>query len=208
MKNNKKTFATYVAISFFFAAIFSLTLYIFGYEKILYYTSLINTTAINKLSVEKKDIVFNKEAKRLISYPDYGEKFANLIIPAIELNLPLFHGDSLEIMRHAVGHYAGSYFPGENATILLAAHNTAGYFQKLDKLKVGDEITIKATYGTFTYKVDSYKVVSEKDKEAFPFQKEKELLIMYTCWPINRSVVGRKTERYVVYAYKVGETYE
>lgn len=208
MKQNKKTFATLVAISFFFAAIFLSIVYLFFYNEIEFYTSLINTTTVNKLAQSDNDIVFNKESKRLISYPDYGKKFASLIIPAINMNLPLYHGDSLEIMRHAVGHYAGSYFPGEGATILLAAHNTAGFFQKIDELKVGDEIIIKATYGTFTYKVDSYKVVNEKDEEAFPFQKEKELLIMYTCYPINRSVVGRKTERYVVYASKVGETYE
>lgn len=208
MKENKKTFATYVAISFFFSAIFSLIIIFLAYEKISYYTSLINTTAVNKLNVEEKDIEFNMEAKRLISYPDYGKKFANLIISKIDMDLPIFHGDSLEIMRHAVGHYAGSWFPGEGATILLAAHNTAGYFQKIDKLEIDDEIIIKATYGTFTYKVIKTDIVNEKDEKAFPFQKDEELLIMYTCYPINRSVIGRKTDRYVVYATKVGESYE
>ena len=48
------------------------------------------------------------------------------------------------------------------------------------------------------------KVVSEKDLNAFKIQHEEERLIMYTCYPINRSVVGRKTKRYVVYAKKVG----
>ena len=48
-----------------------------------------------------------------------------------------------------------------------------------------------------------FKVVKETDLEAFPIQHDHELLIMYTCWPINRSVVGRKTQRLVVYAERV-----
>ena len=31
---------------------------------------------------------------------------------------------------------------------------------------------------------------------------------MYTCYPMNHSVVGRRKKRYVVYAYKVGEVDE
>ena len=206
LKQFIKSFATNVAISFFLASFFIVIVYFLGNEKIEYYTALINTTAVNAFSVDKEtEAVYNFEAKRLITYPDYGKKYADLIIPSIDLNLPLFHGDSLKILRKAVGHYAGSYFPGEGGTILLAAHNTAGFFQKLDQIKVGDIITIKASYGTFEYKVDSMKVAKENDEESFPIQKEKELLIMYTCYPINKSVIGRKTERYIVYAYKVGE---
>lgn len=207
MLKKVKTFATYVAISFFFTAIFSLLITVFFYEKINYYITLINTTTVKEYNVEK-EIVYNKEAKRLIEYPDYGKKYANLIIPSIDMNLPVFHGDNLTILKSAVGHYAGSYFPGEGGTVLLAAHNTKGFFQRLEELKKGDEITIDTIYGTFKYSVDSYKVVKETDLEAFPFQKERELLIMYTCYPINRSVVGRKTERYVVYAYRIGDNNE
>ena len=47
-------------------------------------------------------------------------------------------------------------------------------------------------------------LVDEKNLKAFDIQHEKEILILYTCYPINRSVVGRKTKRYVVYASKVG----
>ena len=39
----------------------------------------------------------------------------------MKLELPIYHGDTLKILRKGVGHYAGSYFPGENGTVLLAA---------------------------------------------------------------------------------------
>lgn len=211
-KNKKfaiKALAINIAISFFFASIFIVAVYFLGDKKINYYVSLINTTAVKGLSNGKeKEITLNVEAKRLTEYPDYGKKYATLKISAIDLKLPLYYGDTLKILRYGVGHYAGSYFPGEGGTILLAAHNTVGFFYNIDKLVAGDEIVIEADYGTFKYKVDSFKVVKETDLDAFPFQRDKELLIMYTCYPIHRSVVGRRTERYVVYAYRVGDENE
>ena len=77
-----------------------------------------------------------------------------------------------------------------------------------NKVKIDDEVIIEASYGTFTYKVYESKVVKETDLEAFDVQEDEEILLMYTCWPINRSVFGRKTQRLVVYAKKIGESYE
>lgn len=204
---NLKRFAKFLAISFFFSAIFVLLFYFIRNDKISYYASLINTTAIKK-SDKEKDVIYNQDAKRLISYPAYGKKYAKLKIDKINLDLPIYYGDSMEILRYGVGHYAGSYFPGEGGSIILPAHNTEGFFSRLPELEKNDLIIIEANYGTFKYKVGSHKVVKETDLKAFPIQEEKEMLIMYTCYPINRSVIGRKTERYVVYAYRAEDENE
>lgn len=199
-----KKFASILAISFFFAAIFVLGYYFLLEEKIDTYVSYINTTAIGN-SVIREDASYNFEAKKLIKYPSYGSKYATLLIPSINLKLPVYHGDNKKILRYGVGHYTGSYFPGENGSILYAAHNTAGFFQKLDKVQIGDIITIEANYGTFKYKVNNTKIIKETDLESLPIKHDGELLMLYTCWPINRSVVGRKTQRYVVYAVLIGD---
>ena len=199
-----KTVATNVAIAFFFSAIFSL-LYFYIFEGIISpYINLINITAVGDGSSEEVNSSYNFETNRLVNYPRYGKKFATLKIDSINLSLPVYHGDTLKILRHGAGHYPGSYFPGENGSIILAAHNTKGYFDKLDKVKNGDKVIIKATYATFEYEVYNHKVVKETNLKAFPIQHDEEILIMYTCYPINQSVVGRKTKRYVVYARKVG----
>ena len=199
------TFAINIAVSFFFASIFIVLGYFLLDEKINYYTSLINTIAVNSSEDSGEEIVLNYETKRLVTYPDYGKKYATLSIPSIELKLPLYYGDSLKILKYGAGHNAGTYFPGEGGSIIVAAHNTASFFKRLEEVKVDDEITIETSYGTFKYKVDSFKVVKETDLSAFPIQTERELLILYTCYPMNRSVIGRRTERYVVYAYRVGD---
>ena len=201
-----KTFAINIAISFFFASIFITIAYLTCEEKINYYAAIINSTAVKEAN--EVEAVYNEESKRLIELPSYGKKFATIKIDRINLSLPVYHGDNLKILRYGIGHYAGSYFPGENGSIILPGHNNPGVFNKLDDLNPGDKITIEANYGTFYYEVESKKVVKETDLAAFPIQHEKELLILYTCWPINRSVVGRKTERLVIYANKVGDSYE
>ena len=86
--------------------------------------------------------------------------------------------------------------------------NTSNFFERIDELSEGDEIVLETTYGTFKYIVEKSAIVKETDMEAFKVTHDKETLIMYTCYPINRSVVGRKTKRYVVYAYKEGDTSE
>lgn len=47
------------------------------------------------------------------------------------------------------------------------------------------------------------KIVNETDLELLPIQKEKEILMLYTCYPFQN--IGYTTQRYVVYAEKIEE---
>lgn len=198
-----------IAISFFFTAITVSLFYYLLDEKVDEVISLVNMTSIkvnNNTSTVKTE--YNFESKKLKNYPIFGTVYANLKIDKIDMDLPVYYGDSMKYLRYGVGHYAGSYFPGENGTVVLAAHNTAKFFKRIDELEKGDKIVIETTYGTFTYIVDRSDIVHESDLEAFKITRDGGSLIMYTCYPINRSVVGRKTKRYVVYAYEEGDTSE
>ena len=203
IKINIKKFATNVAISFFLSSVIIICIYFIGDKSISYYTSLINSFAISNTTLNR-EAVYDSEAKRIIKSPEYGKKYGTIKIPSIDLSLPLYFGDNLKVLRYGIGQYAGSYFPGEGGSVILAGHNNVGIFNKLDQVKKGDKVIIEANYGTFNYVVTESKVVKETDLEAFPIYDDKEMLIMYTCWPINRSVVGRKTERLVVYANREG----
>ena len=202
-----KKIASNIAISFFFASLFVVLFYFFIEEKVSPYVSLINTTAVKGNSKENI-ATYNLDERKLINYPTYGSKYATIEISTIDLKLPVYYGDTKKILKKGVGHYNGSYFPGENGTIIYAAHNDPGYFQKLDKVSVNDIVKITADYGTYEYIVYDKKIVKETDLKAFDVNHDEEILILYTCWPINRSIIGRKTERYVVYAKKVREIYE
>lgn len=195
-KFSKKAFATYVAISFLFVSVFIVIVY-FGFNKsIKQYTNLINTVAIKK-NDKAREISFDSKKKKLDVMPAYGDKYGNVLISSIDVNLPLYYGDNTEILSYGIGHYAGSYFPGEGGSIILAGHNDPGYLERLSEVKEGDKIIIEANYGTFNYKIVNTKIVNENDLSGFPIQTDKELLIIYTCYPNG---IGHKTERFVVYA--------
>jgi len=201
-----KGIAGQIAISFFVSSVVVLLIYVFFYDKIDTYLSLVNLITVAEQQVEKQEITFDSVEKRLVTYPDWGTIWATLEIPDINVSAPVYHGDTLDIIKYGVGHFSGSYFPGEGASILLAAHNSKQHFMYLPKLKEGAEIIIHASYGTFTYKLTSTKIIKDTDMASLPIQTEKEYLMMYTCYPVN--TIGHKDKRYVVYAELVGAYYE
>ena len=93
---------------------------------------------------------------------------------------------------------AGSYFPGEGGSIIYMGHNSADTFRRFNELEVGDKIVITTSYGTFEYEIYDYKIVHETAIEELPIQKEKEILMVFTCYPLKN--YGHAYERYVVYA--------
>ncbi len=148
------------------------------------------------------DIIMDPETHQLSKYPDWGTIWGTLKIPDIGLDVSIYRGDSEDIIDRGIGHYAGSYFPGEGGSIILASHNTKEHFMRLPELKIGAHITIEAVYGTYTYEIVSTKIINDTDDDQLPIQNNEELLMLYTCYPMG--VDGYKTQRYVVYAKLVG----
>ena len=77
-------------------------------------------------------------------------------------------------------------------------HNSQKMFRRFSELQIGNEITVKTNYGEFKYKIYDMQLIKETDFDKLPIQKEKEILMVYTCYPFNN--VGYATQRYVVYA--------
>ena len=77
-------------------------------------------------------------------------------------------------------------------------HNSKKIFRRFSELQIGDEITVKASYGTYKYKIYDMQLIKETEIDKIPIQKEKEILMIYTCYPFNN--IGYATQRYVVYA--------
>ena len=196
-------------IAFFFSAFIVFLLGIFAQSKLNTTISLINKFAVLSESSSKKEanIKMDKLNKHLVEYPSYGDVFGSIKIPSIGVDVNVYHGDALRLLKYGAGHHAGTYFPGEGGTILIAGHNTSGQFEKLPKVNIGDKITIKTIYGSYKYTITDTSI-----KEASAFNKDlsinddKEQLILYTCYPVNTP--GFKTKRFIVYASLVGEVDE
>ena len=132
------------------------------------------------------------------NYPEYGTQYATIEIDKIDVNLPVYYGDTLEILKKGVGHSSGSYFPGEGGSIIYMGHNSKKMFRRFSELQKGNEIKVKTSYGEYTYKIYDMQLIKETETDKLPIQKDKEILMIYTCYPFNN--VGYATQRYVVYA--------
>ena len=160
--------------------------------------SLINKMAIDKSAKKEEIMAIDTNTNKIQNYPEYGTQYATIEIPKIAVNLPVYFGSTLDVLKNGVGHDSASYFPGEGGTIIYMGHNSKNAFRRFSELKKGDEITVKTSYGDFTYKIYDMKLINEKDLDALPIQKDEEILMCYTCYPFNN--IGYATQRYVVYA--------
>lgn len=136
--------------------------------------------------------------EKIKNYPEYGTKYATIKIPKIDVELPVYYGDTLDILKKGVGHSSGSYFPGEGGSIIYMGHNSKKMFRRFSELQKGNEIEVTTTYGDFKYKIYDMQLIKETDVDKLPIQDEKEILMVYTCYPFNN--IGYATQRYVVYA--------
>lgn len=146
-------------------------------------------------------IEMNSKTNKVIEYPHYGANYATVEIDSIDLNLPLYYGDSLEILKKGIGQSTSSYFPGEGGSIICMGHNFATLLRRFSDLKKGDIIKVTTDYGEFNYKIYDMQIVKETEVDKVPLQDEEEILMIYTCYPFKN--VGYTTRRYVVYAKPV-----
>ena len=191
MQNNKLTQAVKATISSIIVALFItgaliLVIYLFLGQEIGEIFSLVNKVSITINENKAQD------------YPEYGTKYATIEIDKIGVNLPVYFGDTLEVLKKGVGHSSGSYFPGEGGSIVYMGHNSKNTFRRFSELQIGNEIKVTTTYGEYTYKIYDMKLIKETDLDKLPIQDEKEILMVYTCYPFNN--IGYTTQRYVVYA--------
>jgi sortase A len=198
---NKTIKATIIdlIVALFIVAIILIVLYLVCGQAIDNTIQLVNQVAIkvDKTS-EIKQTEINEETNKLINYPEYGTQYATIEIPKIDVNLPVYFGDTLEILKKGVGHSSGSYFPGEGGSIIYMGHNSKNVFRRFSELQKGNEIKVTTNYGEYTYKIYDMQLIKETEVEKLPIQKEKEILMVYTCYPFNN--IGYATQRYVVYA--------
>lgn len=193
----KATIIELIVALFITAIILGLGYFLFG-AKVEETMSLINKVSIGvSEGKEAVDPVMNEDNK-IINYPEYGNKYGTIKIPKIDIDLPVYYGDALDILKKGVGHSSGSYFPGEGGSIIYMGHNSKKVFRRFSELQIGNTIQVTTSYGEFNYKIYDMQLINETEVDKLPIQKEKEILMVYTCYPFNN--IGYATQRYVVYA--------
>lgn len=195
-----KVTASLLLVAFLFTCLAYVAIYVLFNGEINMAISTLNLISINNEVVEENAVmqVFADGSKLIQNYPHYGQAYGNISVASVGIDLPIYFGDSLEILKNGAGQMTGSYFPGEGASIIIGAHHSNDKFGKLKDVKLNDIIEVKTSYGKFSYKIYDLKVINETDIDLLPIQKEKEILMLYTCYPFG--YLGYTTKRYAVYA--------
>ena len=155
------------------------------------------TTKQSFTAVDNKKIATNARNElpsSKIDYPVGGQLYGKVKIEKLQLNVPLYFGDTEEILPEGAGQFMGSVYPGELGTSLIGGHNVDD-FGKLCAAQVGDEITLQTTYGNYVYRINQIEVRDKKDKEIndMIYQRNDRRVILYTCYPIDS--LGLTNER-------------
>ncbi len=132
--------------------------------------------------------------------PGIGEVVGVLEIPRLEAKLPIVEGTDPDELEKGVGHFKGASFPGEPGQIVFSGHRDT-VFLRLGELEIGDRFFVKMPYGDYMYEIYDSKIVDEDDRTVITLQKEKEDLLLTTCYPFT--LTGAAPERYILYAKPV-----
>ena len=131
-----------------------------------------------------------------------------ITIPTINVELPIYHGTSEEVLNIAVGHMQGSSLPigGESTHAVISAHRglpSARLFTDLDKLAEGDTFTITILDKVLTYEVEKINIILPDEMEYLAIVPGEDLVTLMTCTPY-----GVNTHRLLVRAHRIDTTAE
>jgi sortase A len=129
-------------------------------------------------------------------YPSEGDKIGTLSIPVIELDLPVVQGTDGDDLEKGVGHFVQSVLPGEDDNCVLSGHRDT-VFSRLGELKIGDQLFVQTSAGTFTYEVSGMRIVDKDDKTVI-VPTDHATLTLTTCYPFI--FIGHAPDRYIVSA--------
>ena len=117
-----------------------------------------------------------------------GGTMGYLVVPKIDVNLPIYHGTADSVLQKGIGHLEGTSFPvgGHGTNAVLTAHtglNSAKLFTNLSEMKDGDIFYLNILNETLAYQVDQIKVVEPLDTSALKPVKGEDYVTLVTCTP-------------------------
>lgn len=113
-----------------------------------------------------------------------------IIIPSIEVDLPIYHGTSDTVLERGIGHLEGTSLPvgGISTRSVLTGHRglaNAEMFSNLDEVAVGDTFSVAILGEVFTYRVRDIKVIAPEETESIRPEAGKDLMTLITCTPLG-----------------------
>lgn len=129
-------------------------------------------------------------------------------IPIIQVEIPIYHGTSAEVLNTAAGHVQGSSLPvgGVNTHSVISAHRglpSAKLFSDLDQLVVGDTFTITVLNEIYTYEVEEILIVLPDEMDKLAIKPSTDYVTLMTCTPY-----GVNTHRLLLRSHRIETVYQ
>lgn len=137
---------------------------------------------------------------------DGTDVMARIRIPEIDVDLPIYHGTSDEVLNKGAGHLEGTSLPvgGLGTHSVITAHRglaDATMFTNLNKVGIGDRFTIEVAGQVLTYEIRETRVVHPENTRFLKADPNRDLVTLVTCTPL-----GINTHRILVTAERVTPT--
>ena len=126
-----------------------------------------------------------------------------IIIPKMNVELPIYHTVEERVLQSGVGHMESSSLPvgGPSTHAALSGHRglpSAKLFTDLDQMEVGDQFYIKVLGETLAYEVHEVETVLPTETESLAIQRGQDLVTLITCTPY-----GINSHRLLVHAHRI-----
>ena len=163
------------------------------------YNKTISTVQIEDVDKIKADLPPYEDLLNLANNGIMGY----IMIPAINIDLPIYHGTTGAAMEKGAGHMEGTSLPvgGIGTHAVISAHYgmaSAKLFTDLDKLKLGDMFFITVCNQKLAYEVDNIAVVEPTDIDLIRIDTQQDYVTLLTCTPY-----GVNTHRLLVRGHRV-----
>lgn len=163
------------------------------------YNKTISTVQIEDVDKIKADLPPYEDLLNLANNGIMGY----IMIPAINIDLPIYHGTTGAAMEKGAGHMEGTSLPvgGIGTHAVISAHSgmaSAKLFTDLDKLKLGDMFFITVCNQKLAYEVDNIAVVEPTDIDLIRIDTQQDYVTLLTCTPY-----GVNTHRLLVRGHRV-----
>ncbi|MDU2830038.1 MAG: class C sortase [Anaerococcus sp.] len=143
---------------------------------------------VKKSDISMVDPFTSKNLGSVNILDNQDDIFAYLVIPKINVNLPIFLDASYDHMLKGVGQVSGTSIPvgGKSTRSVLAGHRgwwTDIFLLYVNDLVEGDRFYIKRGEKTLTYEVFSKEVISPYDWEKLRVVDGEDIVTILTCTP-------------------------
>lgn len=194
----KRTLKVFFSVSISLVTIACIILYFYNLnlnkknkETLLSYANQIIDEEIVNFNSNKNSNDKENDEKEVFSIDKVKEDnniLGKIKIEKIGVEAPIMDGTGQNVLKFSVGHFQNtSYW---NGNVALASHNRgsyAHYFEKINKLNVGDEIKYQTKLGTRIYSVSEIQQISEDDLSVLENTNDNTITLI-TCIKDNASL--------------------